>query len=587
MHSNRHQCCLMIRSEGQEQGSQGTVDLLKSFDNQLRSVASGVVRGEYVFWLGSGLSRSVVPDVGELLKKLLSFLQARVEPADENCRHRKALQEILDISGIPADDRQQIQLTTSVDSWPHIDDLVLRLTDRYSKVLNVHVDGEDPDFLVWKGIDVANTYGSPDLEPAAEHLCLAILMLEGVIRSAPSANWDDLVEKAIHRLTGESTGFLRVVVRPEDFSELESRCDLIKFHGCAVKASEDPETYRIALIARHRQISGWTTKAEHSVVKGHLEHLVATNCALVVGLSAQDANLHTILHQAAENLGRTWPVTPPAVVFALEELEHDQKDVLGITYGDSYPENRAEIEAAALLGAFAQPLLLALVLYTLAAKLSSLVEAISSAVFDDATKEALRSGIGDLRDLVAGAVDDNSLAFVESLVAGVGNLLSVFRNGVPIDGTACRYHPLTAQPIEQAGHDPNVDTDALGFLAVAASLFGRGVAEEYWVLKAGDVEAPEGGVFTVQSPLSGSRVFLVRDSGVLAQLEGHEHIDMKDASVLAIHAKAIPPRQARSSKSRYGRTGRQPAREVAIESMVSAAPDFQALMSDFRQKADL
>ena len=539
-----------------------------------------------MFWLGSGLSRSVVPDVGELLRNLLSYLQARVESADENCRFKKALREILDISGIPADDRQQIRFATPVDSWPHINDLVQRLTDRYSKVLDVLVDGEDQDFLVWEGIDVANTYGSPDLEPAAEHLCLAILMLEGVIRTAPSANWDGLVEKAIHRLTGEATGFLRVVVRPEDFSEPPSRCDLIKFHGCAIKAREDPETYRVALVARHKQISGWITKPENSVMKGHLEHLLATKCALVVGLSAQDANLHTIWHQAAENLGRTWPVAPPAVVFALEELEHGQKDVLGIIYGESYPENRVEIEAAALLGAFAKPLLLALVLYTLADKLSSLVAAISPAVIDDATKQALQAGIRDLRDLVAGAMD-GSLTSVESLIAGVGVLLSVFRSGVPPEGTDCRYHPLTAQSIEQTVLDPNVDADALGFLAVAASVLGRGVAEAFWGLKAGDVEAPGEGVFTVESALGSSRVFLVRDSVVLAQLEGQEHIDMSDASVLAIHAKAIPPRQARSPKSRYGRTGRQPAREVAIESMVSAAPDFQALMSAFRQGADL
>lgn len=577
----------MIGAAGQEQGSGEIVDLLTSFDSQLRSVASGVARGEYVFWLGSGLSRSVVPDVAELLKNLLSFIQARVDSADEDCRYRKALREILVISGITADDRQRIQFTTSVDSWPHIDDLVQRLTDRYSKVLDVLVDGEDRDFLVWEGIDVVNTYGSPEFEPAAEHLCLAILMLEGVIRTAPSANWDGLVEQAIHRLTGEVTGFLRVVVRPEDFSEPESRCDLIKFHGCAVKAREDPETFRAALIARQSQISGWTTKAEHSVMKGHLEHLVATSGALIVGLSAQDANLHTILNQAAENLGRSWPVAPPAVVFALEELEQDQKHVLDITYGESYADNRDEIEATALLGAHAQPLLLALVLYTIADKLSSLVAAISPAVLDDATKVALQAGIGDLRDLVAGAVDDNSLAFVERLVTGVGVLLSIFRTGVPLDGTNARYDPLTAQPIEQTILDPNVDTDALGFLAVAASLLGRGVREAFWELKAGETGSPEGGVFTVHSKSDDSSVFLVRDSGVLAQLEGHGHIDMSDARVLAIHAKAIPPRQIRSPRSRYGRTGSQPAREVAIESMVGAAPDFQALMSAFRQGAAL
>ena len=569
------------------QASGGTLELLQSFDGRLQSVASGVARGEYVFWLGSGLSRSVVPDVGELLRQLLSFLQARIDTANEACRFRRALREILEVSGIQEAELEQIQLTTSVDSWPQIDDLVQQLTGRYSSVFGVPVGGEDPDFLLWEGIDVVNTYGSPDLEPAAEHLCLAILMLEGVIRNAASANWDGLVERAIHRLTGEATGFLRVVVLPEEFSEPDSRCDLIKFHGCAVKAREDPWTYRGALIARQFQLSGWVTNAQNAVMKGHLEHLVATSGALVVGLSVQDANLHTILHQAAENLGRTRPVTPPAVVFALEGLKQAQRHVLEITYGDGYAEHRDEIEAAALLGAYAQPFLLALVLYTLADKLSSLVAAISPAVIDDATKAALQDGIRDLRDLVAGAADDDSLAFVERLVAGVGVVLSVFRTGVPLDATDGRYHPLTTQPIEQTVLDPNVDAGALGFLAVAASLLGRGAAEALWELEAGDVDAPREGVFTVEGASGNSHVFLVRDSSVLAQLEGHGHINMRNASVLAIHAKAIPPRQARSPRTRRGRTGRQPARQVAIETIASAAPDFEALVSSFLEGAAL
>ena len=132
-------------------------------------------------------------------------------------------------------------------------------------------------------------------------------------------------------------------------------------------------------------------------------------------------------------------------------------------------------------------------------------------------------------------------------------MLSVFRGKVPPDATDCRYEPLTAQPIEQTILDPNVDMDELGFLAVAASMLGRGTAESLWELKAGDPAAPEDGAFTIEresatSPPESvrSRVFLVRDSGALAQLEGHRHIDMSDASVLVIHAKAIPPRQART-----------------------------------------
>ena len=180
-----------------------------------------------------------------------------------------------------------------------------------------------------------------------------------------SANWDSLIESAVERLTGEVGACLRVVVRGEDFRYPEERCDLIKFHGCAVKAAEEPETYRSLLIARQSQISGLTAKQEHSVVKGHLEHLAATKAALVIGLSVQDADLQTILHQARLNLPRAWPTDPPEVVFALKKLEADQRHVLKITYGEeSYQENKQAIEKAARLGAHAQPLLLSLVLYT-------------------------------------------------------------------------------------------------------------------------------------------------------------------------------------------------------------------------------
>ena len=289
----------------------------------------------------------------------------------------------------------RFRLRIRSDSWPQIGEIVKQLTRQYSSVFDVHVKGEADDFLLWEGADVINTYGSPDLEPTTEHLCLAILMLEGVIRTAASANWDGLVELAIERLTGEATGILRVVILPDEFSKPDSRCDLLKFHGCAVKAREHPDAYRKALIAQQLQILDWATGSHNPVMKGYLEHLMATSNTFVVGLSAQDFNIQTSVQQAATNLGRTWPVTPPAVVFALEDLKQSQRNVLRITYGKGFAEHRDEIEAAALLGAYAQPVLLALVLYTLADKLSSLVAAIPPTAIDDVTKQALQAGIRD------------------------------------------------------------------------------------------------------------------------------------------------------------------------------------------------
>ena len=125
-------------AEGLELGPR-TIDVLAAFDGRLSAVASAVARGEYVFWLGSGLSRSVVPDVSELLRKLLSFLQQQVVPSNDACRFRRALNDILDISSIPQGMRDDIDLATAVESWPGVEDLVQRLVNQYSKALDVAV----------------------------------------------------------------------------------------------------------------------------------------------------------------------------------------------------------------------------------------------------------------------------------------------------------------------------------------------------------------------------------------------------------------------------------------------------------------
>ncbi|MDE0269365.1 MAG: SIR2 family protein [Acidimicrobiaceae bacterium] len=563
-----------------------TRDVLDSFDDKLASFASAVARqAEYVFWLGSGLSASVVPCVSELLIRLLTFLQERLDRSDEGCRFRKALDEIIEISGIPQETRNGIDLTAAVESWPDLDDIVQRLVSKYSKVLGVLVDNEEPDFLVWEGIDVVQTYGSSDLEPAAEHLCLAILLLEGTVRSVASANWDGLIESAVERLTGDTEGHLRVVILPEDFKKPEARCDLIKFHGCAVKAAEDQDAYRSRLIARQSQIYGWTTEPQHVVTRTRLEDWTATKKILMVGLSAQDSNIHTILNQARQNLSQDWPVDPPAVVFALESLDSDQQGVLNSIYGESYLLNHQEIEKTALLGAYAQPLLLGLVLFTLTDKLCSLIGELHQD-WDTATLRTLEDGLRNLRDSVASIIDDDATVFVDSLIATTGMALSMFRYGSPPCAGSRHYQPLTAQPIAKAVLDPNIDIDELGFLAVAVSLLGMGAAQGLWRLTAGDAHQPDNGVCTVESAHE-SRVFFVRDSGVLSRLEKNGHVNMTDPSVVVVHAKEIPEQQVRSPRVRYGRTGRYPAREVAIETVAGASTDANGLLTSFRQSADL
>lgn len=565
-----------------------TAEVLACFDDEFKEFARSFAKGEYLLWLGSGLSRSVVPDVRGLLKNLLLFLQKRRNANDEVCRFTKAINEVLVVSGIPDQARDAIDLDISVDNWPDLDNLIDRLADKYATVLNVPVDDEARDYLVWDAIDVPGVYGADDLEPDAEHLCVAILMLEGVVRSAPTTNWDGLVETAVDRLSGGVDAILRVVVHQNDFTNPQSRADLVKFHGCAVRAVRDEEKYRPLLVARKAQISGWATKPENRLMKDHLEHLLATQPAIVVGLSAQDADIHTMLYQARENLARSWPAVPPAVVFAVQELDHHHTHMLEATYGDAYAANRPEIVASALLRAYAKPALLGLVLFTLADKLCALIASLPSLELDPGQNEKLQDYVRRLRDDLGQASNADPRAFTDQMIAAVSLVLAMFRSGIPPEQGTQQYQPLTAQPIAKALADPNFPGEALGQLAVAASLFGRGLASGRWKLVVGDVARPEHGSLQVVVPSGDvADVFVVQGAGVLSTLETNDLVDMTDPNVVIIHAEEIPKRFVRSPKQRIGRTGKLKSCELSIETIGAAAMDADELFDTFCRESNL
>ena len=563
------------------------MDILLSFDKEFEEVASAVARGEYLLWLGSGISRSVVPDVRALVKKVLRFLQEQVDLTDENCRFTRALGEILGVVRLSDESRGAIDISMPVEAWPGFEDLLDRLIDNYSAVLDVSVDGEAPDYLVWEGIDVCSTFGADGIEPDVEHLCVAILILEGVVQSIPTTNWDGLIEAAVKQLSAGSDSILRVLIRASDFTEPQTRSELLKFHGCAVCAVRDPCTFRHLLIARMTQISGWTSEDDNKIMQARLEYLLASQPALVIGLSAQDADIHTMLHEARKGLAREWPESPPAVVFAVERLDRHHYHMLKITYGDRYRLNRSAIDESALLGAFAKPMLIGLVLYVLGHKLCALITATIGERFGVPGAIELQGHIRALRDMVGQAAENDLRSFIDRFINAVTLVLSVFRWDSQADPAAC-YEPLTVKPIADAQADPNFSGDALGRLGIAASLLSRGLVNGLWTLDMGSAEdLGQGVVQVVQHGKAKSHVFLVRDAGVLSKLIADGHVKMNDPRVLIIHAEQIPERLQRSPKATYGRNGKPTDREVAIESLCNSATDVDDLFATFRVAAGL
>ena len=191
---------------------------LELLDGQFRPLAEGIAEGRYALWLGSGISLGRVAGLEQLVPRIIEFLRANVEIDNPACRFREALDNALALAQLSVEERGRIDLSQTFDSWVDSGAIVTRLTDRYAKLLDIAVDGEADDYLLWHGVDVVSTFARESVEPDVEHLCLGILVMEGLAPEIASANWDGLLEKAVKRLTnGQPT--VVVVVRSEDLRE--------------------------------------------------------------------------------------------------------------------------------------------------------------------------------------------------------------------------------------------------------------------------------------------------------------------------------------------------------------------------------
>lgn len=563
--------------------------VLAGLEHRFSEFAASFAAGDYVLWLGSGISREVVPNVQDLLVRVLEMLCTKIDHSNPECPYLAALKEALGLGGLSQGQIDEIDLAAPVGSWADCDGIAWRLTSRYAEVLDIPVSGQPADYLVWSGLDVPGTYGDPALEPDVEHFCIALLILEGVVGSAVTANWDGLIEQALAALTHEPDAIIRVIVRGEDFRRSNRRAELIKFHGCAVRARDDEKTYRPLLIARQQQISGWTERKENGVMRKHLELLYTDRPSLVIGLSVQDANMHTMIARSIEDLPRPWPHTPPAVVLAEEQLQAHHRHVLQTTYGSAeYETHSAEIKDSAVLGSYAKPTLLALLLWTLTDKLLAVLSCLPvNSCWSEAQTERLRIDLREVRDNVAAHADRDIGAFLARLIDLSLLILGVFRTGRAPASCPVNYEPLSDRPIRDALQNPDYPAAAFGRLAVAISLLGRGQSAGDWTLLPGTTRAAEEGVLRLAASSSVStsrevRVFLVKDTAAAITLTVDGLADEDDPSTLIVLAEREPTSVVRAPRPIYGRVGATGAGRVSIEDLYEAADSADDLYVAFK-----
>src|SRR5690606_28158728 len=144
--------------------------------------------------------------------------------------------------------------------------------------------------------------------------------------------------------------------------------------------------------------------------------LIASKPTLMMGLSAQDANIQALFATAEAHCPWTWPGERPSFVFSEDRIGADQQGMLQNVYrGSLTPANRQQVLDGAFIRAYAKPLLIALALYVLGAKLCKLIE-LAPAGLNSAERIKLQSGVIILRNLAASAADPDRLSFLKRFV---------------------------------------------------------------------------------------------------------------------------------------------------------------------------
>lgn len=561
-------------------------DVLGKFEAAFAAVARAVENGEFALWVGSGISRQA-PSLGGLIERAFEFLRLRAVDPATGADYMPALEEALELAEI-APATVQHQFEQPFVDWQERQAIVDKLWNNYSRLLDIRIPRERPDFILWNAIDVRGAFENPR-PPAATHLAIAILVLEGVVQAIASANWDGFIEAAIARLSNGLPGVLQVVVDPDQLRTPPGRARLLKFHGCIVHATQEPDTFRRFLVGSRTQIMSWPEAPEWAAMRNVIINVATAQKTLVLGLSIQDNNLQSIFARAKEIHAWPWPPTPNAAghVFCEDRIQQGQRDLLRLAYGDAYDADPAALHDGTLLRAWGEQVLIALVLKLLTDKLLRLVEGGLTQLGKPEIAVGLTPSLVALRDSVSSFAIGDRTAFMNNAIAIWSRALSLFRRGT-LPANSEGYEILSTATPDLIGADQNAQAMALDRFGVALALLQYGQSAGHWMLTAPSSNALSAGALTVRATRDGGTerpVFLVKSATEAIILQSNGAFANDNAVV--IHADDVWQRMggregtARRVRSAPGRTGRVGETHVSLQDILGRSADSAALQDQF------
>lgn len=569
-------------------------EVLAKFNAEFAAMAHAVENGEFALWVGSGISRQA-PNLGNLIEQAFDYIRERAVHPATAAAYLPALEEALGLAEIdPA--TVQAQYPQPLAAWPEHDAVISRLWTKYSRVLDIRVPGTDADFILWEAIDIRRAFDDP-APPAAEHLCIAVLILEGAVQAIASANWDGFIETAVERLSNGVPGVIQVVVDPNQLRGPPGRARLLKFHGCIVHAKREPTVFRRFLTGSYTQIMGWPEAPEFAAMCNAVVGLATAQKTLVLGLSIQDNNLQTLFARARAVHAWPWPSAPaaPGHIFCEDRIQQGQRDVLRLSYGDAYNGDPAAVHEATLLRAWGEKVLIALVLKLLADKLSRLMELglvalgkgpIAGAL--DPLLKALRDDLADLAVPAPGAQDRT--AFVNEAIALWSRMLSLFRSGA-LPASRDAYEALCSSTPDLVAADQNAQNMGFGRLGIALSLLQNGRQTGLWELRRPVSNHLTSGAMTARAlrPDGTDRPLFVVKSATEAITLKSDGAFANDGAIIvhadnAWHQMAGGSVSARRVRTAPGRTGHIGETHVSLGDILARCADAATLQREFVAK---
>ena len=551
-------------------------------------MAHAVESGEFALWVGSGISHNG-PNLGDLMERALDFLRVRAIREATADIYRPAFEQALRLANVePADLSGQFAMPLA--NWTERNTIINELWSNYSRVLDIRIKDEPPDFILWEAIDIRVAFAQP-APPAVEHLCIAILILESAVDTIVSANWDGFIEVAVARLSAGAQGVLQVVVDPNQLRDAAGRSKLLKFHGCIIYATQQPEIFRRYLTGSRTQIIEWPDKKMFEAMRNAVVDVATNHKTLVVGLSIQDSNLQSIFSKAKQVNPWPWPCAPqaPGHVFCEDLITEGQSDVLKIVYGDAYNDNVDAIHAGTHLRAWGEQVLLALVLKLIADKLKKLMElALNEAGRASITVE-LAAHLMGLRDHIADLAIGDRMAFTNAAIALWSRLVSLFRRGV-LPANAEAYEVVSHSVPDTLETDHNAQANGLGRLGVALSLLQHGRTAGLWELAPAAAPEATAGALTARGNWEGAPerpLFLVKSATEAIELERNGAFANDKAIV--VHADnawhcfsgGSLGTGVRRPCGAPGRTGRVRTTHVSLGNLIETCDDADDLKNRF------